>query len=51
VGATGQRGSIWFTGTGPPAVTGMLIGDMYLDEATGDVWRYDGALWLRGTFQ
>jgi hypothetical protein len=50
-GATGQRGSIWTTGTGAPAASGNeLAGDMYLNEANGDVWRYDGALWRLGQF-
>jgi hypothetical protein len=51
-GDTGQRGSVWFTGTGPPqiATTPLLVGDMYLDETTGNVWRFDGDMWLRGTF-
>lgn len=51
IGATGQRGSVWTTGSGAPAVTGSeLPGDMYLDEVNGDVWRFDGAAWIRGTF-
>lgn len=50
-GPAGQRGSIWTTGSGAPAVTGSeLSGDMYLDEVTGDVWRFDGAAWARGSF-
>ena len=43
-GAPGQRGSIWTTGAGPPSPdTASITGDMYLNETTGDVWRYDGA--------
>lgn len=50
-GPAGQRGSIWTTGSGAPTVTGSeLSGDMYLDEVTGDVWRFDGAAWARGSF-
>ena len=51
VGDTGQRGSIWTTGSGAPGyISGQLVGDMYLDEATGNVWRFDGDVWLRGSF-
>jgi hypothetical protein len=40
-GPPGVRGSLWFTGAGPPTDgTGMLTGDMYLDETTGDVYRW-----------
>jgi len=50
-GATGQRGSIWTTGSGDPGyIPGQLVGDMYLDEVNGDVWRFNGEIWLRGTF-
>lgn len=46
VGPTGSRGSIWFTGTGDPTLTsGVQVGDMYLNNANGDVWRYDGTTW------
>lgn len=47
-GPVGQRGSIWSTGAGAPGyIPGQLIGDMYLDESTGNVWRFDGDVWLR----
>ena len=47
-GASGQRGSVWTTGSGPPSPdTASLVGDMYLNEANGDVWRYDGGSWVR----
>lgn len=52
VGAQGIRGSRWYTGTGDPALAAIpdvrVDGDMYLDEATADVWRWDGttAAWL-----
>jgi len=50
-GDQGQRGSIWTTGAGAPTPTGSEItGDMYLDEATGDVYRYANGMWTRGTF-
>lgn len=37
-GPTGIRGSIWTSGSGAPTATASE-GDMYLDSATGDVWR------------
>lgn len=41
VGATGQRGSLWTSGTGAPTnTTGVLAGDQYLDTATGDVYQF-----------
>lgn len=41
-GPQGERGSMWFSDHGPPTpkVTDRP-GDMYLDEDTGDVWRFD----------
>jgi len=43
-GAPGERGSVWFTGLGAPTMTGdFIVGDMYLDKSTGDVWRWEGA--------
>lgn len=55
MGATGQRGSMWFTGSGDPTplapgLSNALDGDMYLDEANGNVWRLVGTSWVRGTF-
>ena len=50
-GSTGQRGSVWTTGTGAPTSTDALAGDMYLDEATGNVWRFDNGVWLKGSFR
>jgi len=44
-GPPGVRGSIWTTGVGAPVATDALVGDMYLNESNGDVWRYDGAAW------
>jgi len=60
-GPTGERGSMWWTGNGPPDTTvgsaGKIVGDMYLDNGlppgaagTGDVWRFDGEGWVLGTF-
>jgi hypothetical protein len=50
-GGPGQRGSIWTTGSGAPVILGIeLTGDMYLDEVSGDVWRFSGAMWTRGSF-
>ena len=51
-GEPGMRGSRWYTALGPPTASipdDRVVGDMYLDEATGDVWRWDGvsSRWLR----
>jgi hypothetical protein len=43
-GLPGARGSRWYTGAGAPggAVPDTRVdGDMWLDETTGDVWRWD----------
>ena len=43
-GPPGMRGSRWYTGAGAPDDTlpdARIEGDMYLDETTGDVWRWD----------
>ena len=39
-GPTGQRGSIWFNGAGPPPnpIPGSLPGDYYLDTTAGDIY-------------
>ena len=40
----GTRGSRWYTGAGPPGLgipDTRVEGDMYLDENTGDVYRWD----------
>lgn len=41
-GAPGVRGSRWYTGAGAPGdiPDERIEGDMYLDETTGDVWRW-----------
>jgi hypothetical protein len=46
-GPTGVRGSRWYTGAGPPVSggPGMVEGDMWLDEATGDVYRWSDGAW------
>jgi hypothetical protein len=48
-GPAGQRGSLWFTGTGVPNLTPPTVetNDQYLDTATGDVWSYSGLAWVR----
>lgn len=39
-GPTGARGSMWFTGSGTPGqIDGAAVGDMYLDTASGVVYR------------
>lgn len=51
-GATGTRGSDWFTGTGAPGtVTGAISGDFYLDTGgTGNFYKYNGTSWaLQGS--
>jgi len=45
-GPQGPRGSRWTTGNGPPSTTsGFVTGDMYLDDATDNVWTFDGTAW------
>ena len=41
----GPRGSLWFTGTGAPTLEDMAEGDMYLDDATDQVWRWTSGAW------
>ena len=48
-GDPGVRGSRWYTGAGAPVAipdVPRVEGDMYLDEATGDVYRWDGTTWV-----
>ena len=44
VGDPGMRGSRWYTGAGSPSAVPdeRVDGDMWLDESTGDVWRWSG---------
>src|SRR4029077_9704158 len=47
-GDQGLRGSRWYTGAGAPggAIPDIRIeGDMWLDEMTGDVWRWSEGSW------
>ena len=48
VGDQGTRGSRWYTGAGAPVAVPdeRVEGDMWLDETTGDVWRWDGTAWV-----
>ena len=44
VGAAGIRGTLWYTGTGPPPVTltpTPIVGDLYLDLTSGTVYRFN----------
>jgi len=48
-GVQGLRGSRWYTGPGDPENVPDLprmVGDMWLDEMSGAVWRWDGMAWL-----
>ena len=46
-GAQGPRGSRWSTGDGPPTATsGVVTGDMYLDNLDDSVWTYNGTEWI-----
>jgi hypothetical protein len=52
-GEQGVRGSRWFTGPGAPVNVpdARIEGDMWLDETTGDVWRWSSGTWttFKGT--
>lgn len=52
-GEQGLRGSRWYTGVGAPgSVPDIRVdGDMWLDESTGDVWRWSSVstMWARFT--
>lgn len=40
-GIDGARGSKWFNGDGPPInLSGVVRGDYYLDDLTGDVYEF-----------
>jgi hypothetical protein len=47
-GQQGTRGSRWYTGAGDPVAVPdtRVLGDMYLDENSGAVWRWDGIAWM-----
>jgi hypothetical protein len=47
-GDPGMRGSRWYTGAGAPGggiPDNRIEGDMWLDEMTGDVWRWSAGTW------
>lgn len=45
-GVPGAAGSVWRSGTGAPAGALGVVGDWYLDDATGDVYeKTGGAAW------
>ncbi|MCK1668615.1 DUF2961 domain-containing protein [Bradyrhizobium sp. 153] len=45
-GADGARGSLWYEGTGAPGtITGQADGDVYLDTASGDVYKRASGAW------
>jgi hypothetical protein len=46
-GDQGVRGSRWYTGAGAPVTVPdtRIEGDMWLDETSGDVWRWSGGSW------
>jgi hypothetical protein len=48
-GDPGIRGSRWYTTSGPPSASvpggDRVVGDMCLDELTGDVYRWNGTAW------
>jgi hypothetical protein len=52
-GDPGVRGSRWYTGAGAPGAVpdSRIEGDMWLDESTGDVWRWSDGTWtaFKGT--
>jgi hypothetical protein len=48
-GEDGERGTKWTTGTGDPTTPpplDTLKGDYYLDQASGNVWQYNGVDWV-----
>lgn len=50
-GNDGTRGSIWTVGNGAPASgTSPLLGDLYLDLLTSDIYQFNGTNWdLKGS--
>ena len=50
VGARGQRGSKWYSGTTSPgqaSLSGVQSGDMYLETDNGNVYQSSGNSWFR----
>jgi hypothetical protein len=49
-GPAGVRGSIWYSAPGLPIGIDAMMGDMYLDETSGDVYRFEntatGMAWV-----
>jgi hypothetical protein len=52
-GDPGLRGSRWYTGPGAPGTVPdtRIEGDMWLDETSGDVWRWSAATATWGAFR
>lgn len=45
-GTDGARGSLWFSGTGPPGVIpGQQDGDLYLDTTEDDAYQLIAGVW------
>jgi hypothetical protein len=45
-GAEGERGNGWYSGNAYPTVGSVYrAGDLYLNTATGDVYRFNGTMW------
>jgi hypothetical protein len=44
-GADGAPGSVWYSGTGPPASGLGIDGDFYLNDANGNVYRKASGSW------
>ena len=47
-GPGGLDGTRWYTGSAGPEVdvTASVPGDLYLNTATGDIFRFDGSAWI-----
>ncbi len=45
-GQNGQDGNRWYTGTVYPSITAAhRVGDMYMNTATGEIYRFSGTIW------
>ena len=44
-GTDGTNGNRWYTGRVTPSITDAIAGDMYLNTANGNVYRYTGTAW------